>query len=503
MRILLVVMMLLCYTQALFSQSYSKEWQVSLSYHSIDSNIPTNGLFSNTTGLDTFSLIRPMSFGYTCVTMSDFNGDLQFYTNGIWLANRNHDTLFNSNNYNPGWASTYYSPWGMPYMQYIVALPHSDSTNLYHIFSQSANLNIPGVIYVPERVSYSLIDMNLDNGRGGITSVKDSTIVSDTLNNGHMTACRHGNGRDWWIISHKYNSNLRHKILVSPNGPILESTQSIGTSTPDILDWYGQACFSPDGTKYAIALARTGSVELFDFDRCTGVLSNPRIVYINDSTAGLLGVSFSPDSRFLYTSSSLYLYQLDTWAANLINSMMTVGIYDGYVATFETKFFYHQLAVDGVIYLSTIGGDSVLHKIAQPDSLGLNCDFQQHFMKLSYFANKQLNNFPNYTLGPFTGSPCDTLQSVNESIQNAPLQLNVFPNPVVEHNVSINYTLEQNKKGFLEIMDITGKIVYEQTLPQWSTMQQIILSKLDGGVYLVRLRSGIKEAITKLVLIDD
>ena len=136
------------------SQFYDREWQISLSGYIVDTSLYTNALYSFTSGIDTFSLIRPMSFGNTCVSMSDLNGDLQFYSNGIWIANRNHDTLFNSNNFNPGWASTYYSPWGMPYMQYVVALPHSDSSNLYHIFNQSANLNIPGVIYVPQRVSY-------------------------------------------------------------------------------------------------------------------------------------------------------------------------------------------------------------------------------------------------------------------------------------------------------------------------------------------------------------
>jgi hypothetical protein len=507
MRFIVLVIILMAFTFEGKSQFYDREWQISLSGYIVDTTLATNAVYSFNTGIDTSSLIRPMSFGFTSVTMSDINGDLQFYTNGIWIANRNHDTLLNGSNYNPGWASTYYSPWGMGLMQMVSALPFPDSTEKYIILNttsevmQHPDTNIS--IYQPTHLGFSMIDMTLDNGLGGITGIKDSTLFSDTLINGRLVACRHGNGRDWWVITSKYNSNTRYVVMVTSDGPQFYSTQPIGQPTPDVLDYYGQACFSPDGTKYAIALARTRSVELFDFDRCTGVLSNPRFVYINDSTAGMLGVSFSPDSRFLYTSSRLFLYQLDTYATNLGSSMLTVGIYDGYIANFPTYFFYHQLAADGKIYICTLNGDSVLHKIVYPDSLGISCQFNQHSDKLSYVNNHALNNFPNYNLGSLVGSPCDTLTSLSEAILNAPLQLKVFPNPAVSHNISINYTLEQNKTGMLEIMDVTGKVVYWQKLPQWSTMQQIDLSTLVGGLYLVRLRSGIKEATAKLVLIVD
>ncbi len=129
-----------------------------------------------------------MSFRFTAITMCDRQGNLDFYTNGNWIANRNHDTLMGSQNFNPGWASGNYSPWGLPYMQTVVALPNPNDSSQYFVINHCADQYLPANIRIPLKVSYSLLDMNLDSGLGG-TVVKDSTIISDTLNNGHMAAC--------------------------------------------------------------------------------------------------------------------------------------------------------------------------------------------------------------------------------------------------------------------------------------------------------------------------
>ncbi len=287
--------------------------------------------------------------------------------------------------------------------------------------------------------------------------------------------------------------------MVTPIGPTLYSSQSIGTNTPDILDWYGQACFSPDGSKYALALARTQSVELFDFDRCTGEFSNPRYILINDSTAGLLGCSFSSDSRFLYTSSDTYVYQLDTWSSNIDSSKQIVATYDGFVGNFQTKFFYHQLAEDGKIYISTINGDSVLHSINQPNLYGINCDVQQHSHTLPHNNNFSLNNFPNYHLGALSGSPCDTLTSLNGYLTFEDLILNVSPNPSFGKSIYVKYKLDNSEQGVLNIFDVNGLLSRTVTLPKWSSYQEISISNLSSGVYIVKLSSGRKSTIQRFI----
>ncbi len=51
---------------------------------------------------DTFSVIRPLAFFETDAGICDTDGNELFYTNGIWIENRNHDTLENSGKFNPG-----------------------------------------------------------------------------------------------------------------------------------------------------------------------------------------------------------------------------------------------------------------------------------------------------------------------------------------------------------------------------------------------------------------
>ncbi|MBK6640365.1 MAG: hypothetical protein IPG39_03600 [Bacteroidetes bacterium] len=71
----------------------------------------------------------------------------------------------------------------------------------------------------------------------------------DTLTRGRLTTCKHANGRDWWLISHKYRSNIYYKFLITPDTILGPYTQQIGIVTSN-YDGFGSARFSPDGSKY-------------------------------------------------------------------------------------------------------------------------------------------------------------------------------------------------------------------------------------------------------------
>ena len=66
--------------------------------------------------------------------------------------------------------------------------------------------------------------MNLDSGLGGIVENKKNIfIIQDTLTLGRLTGVKHANGRDWWIMIHRYYSDEYYKLLVTPDkiyGPI-------------------------------------------------------------------------------------------------------------------------------------------------------------------------------------------------------------------------------------------------------------------------------------------
>ena len=465
---------------------------------------------------DTIRHYRKMSFFITNASICDTAGNLLFYTNGEWIANADGDTLLNSQNFNPGYYTQYYSPVGLGFSQAALFLPFSDTSRLYYVVSESAELFInkdSAYDAQPFYLTYSIIDASLDSGRGGgLPNAKNINIINDTLLLGRITACKHANGRDWWVVVHKYYSDIYYKLLFTENGVYGPYTQQIGSLFPakiltpfgyDDFDIAGMACFSPDGSKYA-TVGPSRIMEVLDFDRCTGMFSNAQTVNIpiNPGYNWALGCSFSPNSRFLYANTYMRGYQYDTYAANIDSSGILVAVYDSFVDPFQTYFFINQLGPDGKIYLSTWGGNRSLHVIEYPDSLGASCNFNQHSYGLPHnnIGNTTVPNLPNYRLGRLVGSACDTLTNLTYTPQPPKGGVRVMPNPN-NGNFIVSYELPQNTSGKLEIFDINGRAVYSQNLPQWSTLQFISLPKLSNGVYQCIITSGNYVTQKKLVVI--
>ena len=64
-----------------------------------------------------------------------------------------------------------------------------------------------------------------------------------------IVATQHGNGRDWWVVVHRYDTSLVYTFLLDPagvHGPIEHVFKSWGSNFEDI----GYAAFSPDGLRY-------------------------------------------------------------------------------------------------------------------------------------------------------------------------------------------------------------------------------------------------------------
>ncbi|MBK6642155.1 MAG: hypothetical protein IPG39_13485 [Bacteroidetes bacterium] len=195
---------------------------------------------------DTFSVFREMGFFSINTMINDASGNLLFYTNGIYIANADHDTLLNSQNYNPGYASTTWW-YALNVRQSVIILPYPEDSLKYITFHCSAERFYDGTIYQlqPTHLSYSKVDMSLDQGLGGIISnEKNITIINDTLIYGHMVATKHANGRDWWVLIHRYYSDKFYKILVTPD-IIQVFDQNIGSLITD--DVGGRQHFHPMG----------------------------------------------------------------------------------------------------------------------------------------------------------------------------------------------------------------------------------------------------------------
>jgi hypothetical protein len=457
---------------------------------------PKGGIDFYSGSADTFSVFRELGFYSINTMINDSSGNLLFYTNGIYIANANHDTLLNSQNYNPGYASTTWW-YGLNVRQSVIILPDPVDELKFITFHCSAERFYDGTIYQlqPTHLSYSKVDMNLGQGLGGIPSnEKNITLINDTLIYGHMVATKHANGRDWWVLMHRYYSDKFYKILVTPD-TIQVFDQNIGTLITD--DVGGQAAFSPDGSKYV--LFTDHALDLYDFDRCSGELTNHQSLYFPDSVYRT-GIAFSPNNRFLYANTQLNIFQYNLWAANIDSSVQLVSTWIPANMPLPTTFWNCQLAPDGRIYVGTWNGNHILHYIDLPDSMGVSCNVVQNSFYLAS-RNMTVPTYPNYQLGRLIGSSCDTLTSLQES-ESESLHVNVFPNPA-SSQFTVTYEFPTNYEGEFMLYDAYGKEVIRKKLYGTFTSLLIRTDKLGNGIYFYKVElDGAKSANGKLVIIN-
>lgn len=344
-----------------------------------------------------------LEFYITALSMADAEGRLIFYTNGIDIENADWQPMQNGNGIHAPVLG------GLTISQGALALPFPGRPDQY------ALLHVRRA-YIPPPVStigvlelkYSLLDLSQNSGLGAVIE-KNTTLLADTLQFGKLTAVRHANGRDWWLLVAEAWSNRFYRILFDPAGFHVLDAQTIGET---LFPGVGQAVFSADGSKYVVydtyQFGTPDAVDVYDFDRCSGLLSNHRRF---STTSNLLagGVSISPNSRYLYVHTTFQVSQFDLNAADIAESRVDVATYDGYESPFPTHFFAGRLAPDGKIYICTSNGTDVLHVIHQPDEAGAACMLEQHGIRLPTYNASSMNNLPSYRLGPMDGSACDTL----------------------------------------------------------------------------------------------
>jgi hypothetical protein len=450
---------------------------------------------------------RKMAFKGTQATISDNQGNFLMSSNGVWIANATNDTMMNGSGLNPGY---FVNGWlnGLPIISGNIFLPYPGDNSKYILFHQT-ELDQSSTY---QGIYKSVIDITLDSGFGAVTQ-KNDTIKLDSLSWG-ITACRHANGRDWWVVFLQDQSDSIHKVLQSNIGIHSNTTQSL-QYTPYQFSNGSQLTFSPDGTKFITTtydnpIDRNSYLVISNFDRCTGMFSGTQTLHLT-SGSYLWGLAFSPSGEFIYACNSQYVFQINS---NTL-SVDTVAVYDGFISGFPpnccaTSFWNMFLAANGKIYITSGSSVQHLHEMNFPDSAGIACDVQQHTIALgNYFHLRAVPNHPNYYLGALTGSPCDTLTSSFE-LQEHDFRFSVSPNPN-NGDFKIMYLLPQNhtstssvgQKGKLEVFDVNGRKVYEMNLPQWSTMQYVSIPKLANGVYNAVISSGDIRMNKKIVVLNE
>jgi hypothetical protein len=312
-------------------------------------------------------------------TVSDASGNLLFYTSGTTIWNKNHVVMTNGSGLLGHTSST----------QSAIIVQKPLSTTIYYVFTADAET-------WPNGIRYTEVDMSLSAGFGAVTANKN--ILLRTPSCEKLTAVRHCNNVDVWVISHDYNSNTFRTWLVNSTGvivtPVNSNTGYVPTSVTQ--QGYGYLKSNTDGSKLAAAYygapnSSSGNrVEIYDFNKSTGQVSNALSL---GNVNGAYGVEFSASGRYLYASTNPgYLYQWDLCSSNIIGSkfqIANVGAFGGAL----------QIAPDNKIYLVR-GINKWVARINNPEVYGFGCGFVDQAIITPTNTNFGLPNFPSYYLRP-------------------------------------------------------------------------------------------------------
>jgi len=300
--------------------------------------------------------------GSACI--SDDNGDLLFYTDGlnIWDAS---NTIMPNGSGLMGGAST--SAWNQ-----VLIVPRPNNADQYYVFTCDEFENA-----IANGIRYSIVDMSLNSGLGDVIDVKNVFLCPATSES--MNATYHADGQKAWLII--TDEDVINSYLIDANGigPAIASSD-INYDT----DW-GFTRFFNSGKRLILgSLDLDYSLVIFDFDNINGTFSNP--VEINTNSSQVWSFEVSPDDSRLYCTLTddivtFYLHQFDlslTTGPQISNSKTLIGDL--------TLLDRLMLAPNGKIY-STVFNTPYLGVINNPNELGLACNYDYQSVNLNPATN--------------------------------------------------------------------------------------------------------------------
>jgi len=286
-------------------------------------------------------------------SIADSNGNLLFYSNGRHIWNKNHGYMQNGENIGEnGSHNSMVIPW-----------PGND--HLYYLIGFKEN----GVNDPPDLV-YSVIDMNLDNGLGGVVPGQKRIIIYEKMNRWSLSAVHHANGNDVWLMA---NERVTTSHGVNHYYAFLITSDSINRSpTISLTEFHpsgngGFIKLSPNGKKLVVRNGNYSGTPFFnilDFDNETGeVIDDNQVLKY---TLSCTSAEFSSNNSKLYIAGdTIFQYDLNAGSPEeILNSECVIDLDWGNGL---------QLAPDAKIYMTKGQYLSVINK---PNELGTACNFE-------------------------------------------------------------------------------------------------------------------------------
>lgn len=318
-------------------------------------------------------------------SITDENGNLLFYTDGVTVYNREHKVMPNGKNLK-GHISSYQS---------CVIIPKPGSKLFYYIFTCDAIQNNGAGGY-----NYSEVNMALDGGLGDVTVRKNISLSGPSSE--RLCVAKAANMIDYWVITNDWGSNIFRAFKIDCDGinPAVVSTtgrvvnENINANIGSIkASADGKWLCQTNGKNLIVASPVDEYAQLFSFNNTTGVISNPvTIPLVNEGTYG--NSEFSPDSKFMYIvnnrDNNIHQFDLSSGVpATIMASKTVIPVGSGGLCGI-------QMGPDKKIYLST--NIEKLHVISLPNNKGIASALIENAVDLAGRRSAiALPNFPpNY-----------------------------------------------------------------------------------------------------------
>jgi hypothetical protein len=320
-------------------------------------------------------------------SISDSEGRLLLYTNGMYIYNKNFQPVDDGNiNQDVGVGFSF----AQSQSSLIVRDP--GNSNLFYVFTVP-----PYTESLSNEIGlrYSVVDVSFNNGQGRIIQ---KNVLLDPNVNSRVAATYHSNGTELWVVSHRQGNNQFVAYKLTSSGiqttPIISSVGSavVGKNRIGVLK------FSPNSQKLVSLLGdpdnlnttSLANVELFDFDNSSGLFSNAVNLANNGEVVGTIdcrkvkGAEFSQNSTMLYVTANaadLLQFNISLQSSNIKASGN--AIYKN--STVTDGFSLPQIGADGIIYLHTGRiSDNKVGAIFNTDTYGSGCSFVTDYISLPY-----------------------------------------------------------------------------------------------------------------------
>ena len=326
-----------------------------------------------------------------CATVSDpVTGNLLFYTNGLQIWNANHTVMPNGNGILGGSSTSS--------TQGALIVPFPNNPGKYFVFTVDESIG-----GATNGFRYSVVNMNLNGGLGDVIPGQKNILLQNNVTERLAVAAK-GDSTGYWVMIHERGNNIFKAYSIDQNGvnanPVSSAVGAIHTTTTQANgdETMGAMKFNHVFTKIAVAIYAGNKVQVFDFNNCSGTVSNPVTINTLDNPYGL---EFSPDNSRLYydlyynAGFSGAVYQINMLAPNPASSVVLVGVSSSF--NFQCMGAM-QLAPDGKIYIS-INSESWLSSINNPNNPGVSCGFVDQaviLQQVGLFPSPGLLGLPQY-----------------------------------------------------------------------------------------------------------